>query len=750
MALRHESICAQPTDTSIARGADAFSERAAHELIAVGDRARRRPHVGRSDLTPQEAQIARLAAERRTNAEIGAQLFISPRTVEYHLAKVFSKLGIQSRRDLPDANSDLRRVVPDRCHRAGPASSPTTSCHPCWRLGRTVRFRQRRGASRTEGGRGHPGTARDHGSRRRAFGAARPRRRCRDGRSGAAVVHGQAGIGKTTLLEDAARAAEGFLVLRVQGAESEAGLGFAALHRLLSPVVASMAELPTPQRRALEVTFGVGEGPAPDRFLVGLAALTLLDDLALQQPVLCLIDDGQWLDKESLSVLAFVARRLDAESVAMLFTFRDSEDGASELPEGLPLVSLGPLASDDAQQLLRSVVSGPIDDAVSSRIVDECGGSPLAIVELAAGLSPEQLLSSDLLPLALPVGERLDRHFLGQVDALGPDARALLLIAAVDTTGDVSVVLDAAGSMGLGADVLESIEASGLVRFAPTVAFRHPLVRSAIISSADFATLRRVHRAIAGALDEDRDGATRMWHLAAATLGTDPAVADALDQLSDQARLRGSPAAEAALRTRAAELTSDHGVRIRRQIEAGHAHLLAGSPRKVTELVDSISLAAQTDRERAEAARLRALLVSFNTPGPAPRMLLEAADLARAEDPNLAFTIDTEAIQAALVSCQLTEGVAPREIAEQVLAASPEAERSEDVGELLRAGYAALLTGDHVRGTALLQRALDRAVAFGDDRPRRAGALDRVRQQPSSCALGDRAHGSPHRSHGAT
>ncbi len=535
----------------------------------------------------------------------------------------------------------------------------------------------------------------------------------RKGRSGSLVVHGEAGIGKTTLLEEARASAEDFLVLWVAGIESESGLGFAALHRLLSPLAASWRGLPAPQRRALEITFGLGDGPVPDRFLVGLAALTLLDDAARSQPVLCLVDDGQWLDTESLSVLTFVARRLHAESVAMVFAFRDTEGETTELPEGLPRLAVGPLAPDEAHELLRSVVTSPLDPLVSDRILDECGGLPLAIVELAAALTPEQLISVDLLPHALPVGERLERHFVSQVEALPAEAQTVLLIAALDTTGDPAVVLEAAAALGLGPGGAEPAEATGLIQLAPEVSFRHPLVRSAIVSAAAPSALRRAHGALAGAiqgLDE-----TRVWHLAAATVGTDDAVAGALDERAVIAGSRGSPAAEAALRTRAAELTSDADLRASRQIEAARAHLLAGSPQRAADLLGTIPEAARSDLVHAQAIRVRALLASFATPGPVPQMLLGAAELARAEDPQLALTIHTEAIQAALVSCQLTEGVTPREVAQRVLEASPDANGPEAVVDLLRAGFATRLTGDHARGAILLDRALERAGAVDDE-----------------------------------
>ncbi len=537
----------------------------------------------------------------------------------------------------------------------------------------------------------------------------------RAGQSGGLVVHGEAGIGKTTLLEEARSLADGFLILQVAGIESESGVGFAALHRLLSPLSASWRGLPAPQRRALEFTFGLGDGPAPDRFLVGLAALTLLDDAACQQPVLCLVDDGQWLDSESLFILSFVARRLEAESVAMLFAFREAEGGATELPEGLPRLPIGPLGADDAERLLHSVVTSQLDPVVSERVLDQCGGSPLAIVELSSALTPEQLISVDLLPLALPVGERLERHFISQVDALPVEARTVLLIAAVDTTGDAATVLGAAADLGLGPGAAEPAEASGLVRLAPDVAFRHPLVRSAIVAAAAPSALRQVNAALARTLEGDHLGETRVWHLAAATVGNDDAVADALDERAEIAALRASPAAEAALRTRSAELTSDPAQRASRQIKAAYAHLFAGSPQRAAQLVDSLSEAAESDLVRAQVIRVRALLASFATPGPVPQMLLDAAELARRDDPALARVIETEAIQASLVSCQCTEGVTPGEIAERVLETSPEAEDPRDVVDLLRVGFASRLTKDHSRAARLLDLALDRAGEVDDD-----------------------------------
>ena len=536
----------------------------------------------------------------------------------------------------------------------------------------------------------------------------------RQGRSGVLVIHGQAGIGKTALIRDAASAADGFTALRVAGIESEAGLGYAALQRLLTPLREIWPALPVPQRRALEVIFGVADGPAPDPFLVGLATLTVLDDAARSQPVLCLVDDGQWLDSESLSVLTFVARRLAAESIAMLFAFRESVTGGAPLPEGLPHLSLGPLSAKAAGELLHSVVPGPLDDGVAQRVLRECGGSPLGIIELSGVLSPEQLLAADRLPDVLPISDRLQDYYLRRMRSLPRPAQTFLLLAAANVTVDPGVVQRAAALLGLDEESAAQVEASGLARLTPDVTFRHPLIRSAVLAGASASELRRVHRALADAIESDQLAEAQVWHLAAATFGPDDTVAEALDAQAEVAGRRGSRAGEAALRARAAGLTRDPEQRARRQVAAAHAYLAVGSTQRAGQLIDNVPTLTRSDVVLSEAARIQALLASFASPGPVPRMLLDAADLARAEAPGLAARIDAEALQAVLVSCQLTEGLTPGQAARRVLESGDERSHLGEVVDLFRTGFATRLDGDYVSAAGLLDRALDLCTRADD------------------------------------
>src|SRR6267142_1510502 len=323
----------------------------------------------------------------------------------------------------------------------------------------------------------------------------------RAGRSGALVVRGDAGVGKTVLLEYVIASASDLGVIRAVGVESERELAFAALHQLCVPILDRLERLPGPQRDALQVTFGVSEGPVPDRFLVGLAALGLLAEAATERALVCVVDDAQWLDTASARALAFVARRLLAESVLLLFAARQPSDELLGLPE-LPV---GGLEEADARELLRSVVPGRLDDRIREQVIAEARGNPLALLELTRGLSPAQLAGGFGLPGALSLEGRIQQSFLARVDALPEDSRRLLLVAAAEPTGDPALVWRAARRLGITAASLGPAESAGLLEVGARVRFRHPLVRSAVYRAASPQQRRDAHRALAEVTDPDRD-----------------------------------------------------------------------------------------------------------------------------------------------------------------------------------------------------------------------------------------------------
>jgi predicted ATPase len=320
-----------------------------------------------------------------------------------------------------------------------------------------------------------------------------------DGHSRVWVLRGEAGIGKTALLDYLAKAASGCRVMRTAGIESEMELAYAGLHQFCGSMLDGLGGLPAPQRDALGVAFGLQPGPAPDRFMVGLAVLGLLSDAAEQRPQVCLVDDAQWLDQVSGQTLAFVARRLLAERVAVVFAVRDGS-GANALA-GLPELTVRGLPDGDARALLDAVTQGPLDERVSERIVAETGGNPLALIELPRGLTPEQLAGGFGLPDSMPLASSIEQSFLARLAALAPDTRRLLLIAAADPVGDVTLLWRAAARLGIGMAAIDEAETAGLVEIGARVRFRHPLVRSAAYRSASESERRTIHRTLADATD---------------------------------------------------------------------------------------------------------------------------------------------------------------------------------------------------------------------------------------------------------
>ncbi len=368
------------------------------------------------------------------------------------------------------------------------------------------------------------------------------------------VLRGEPGVGKTALLDDAVEQASGFRCVHVAGVESDMELAFAGLHQMCAPLMDHVDELPEPQRAALNVAFGRGLGPAPDRFLVGLAVLSLLAAAAGDRPLLCVIDDAQWLDLVSAQTLAFVARRLLAEPVALLFAARDR--GAEALT-GLPELFVGGLSDRDARALLNSVVLGRLDERVRDRIVSETRGIPLALHQVPRNVTAEELAGGFTnLGLRRSAGE-VEEGFVHRIKTLPLDTQRLLLVAAAEPVGDAALLLRAAARLGIAVDALAPAEADGLIEFGPRMRFTHPLVRSAAYLAADLADRRAIHRVLADVIDPQSDPDRRAWHAAHAAVGPDDSVAADLEASADRAQARGGMAAAAAFLERATALTSE-------------------------------------------------------------------------------------------------------------------------------------------------------------------------------------------------
>jgi DNA-binding NarL/FixJ family response regulator len=465
----------------------------------------------------------------------------------------------------------------------------------------------------------------------------------RRGRSGVLVLRGEAGIGKSALLAYAAAHADGMTVLRGTGTESESEFAYAAVHQLLRPVADLVDTVAPRQAEALKGAFGLGAGGG-DRFLTSLAVLGVLAEAAERQPVLCLVDDAHWLDGASADALTFVARRLDADPVAMLFAAREGF-AAPGLPE-LTVAGLDPSAAG-ALLAERSTVDLP--EAVRDSIVASTAGNPLALLELPAALTAAQLSGREPLPDRLPVSAEVEQVFLDRVRRQDPPTQTLLLVAAAEDTGDLALVLRAAATLGAAAGALDAAERAGLLRVdRHSVAFRHPLVRTAVYRGATFWQRRQAQEALAAALTGEEDRDRRAWHLAAAALGADEAVAAELHRSADRARQRGGHAAAASAYERSAELTAAAGRRAARLVDAADAAWQAGTPDRARTLLDRAGPLARDPLLRARLEHLRGSIESAcGTPSAAYAVLLAGAAPVAALDPERAARMLAEAGQAA-------------------------------------------------------------------------------------------------------
>ena len=485
----------------------------------------------------------------------------------------------------------------------------------------------------------------------------------RAGHSRVLVLRGEAGIGKTALLGYLSGVAEGCRIARVAGIESEMELAFAGLHALCTPMLGRLGHLPIPQRDALNTAFGMSAGPPPDRFLVGLAVLSLLADAAEEQPLVCIVDDAQWLDRVSVQTLAFVARRLLAERVGLVFALRESGDD-HEL-KGLPELAIERLAADDARRLLDATIPGSLDATVRDRILGEAGGNPLALLELPRGRTTIAVAGGFGLPLGTPLTSRIEQGFVRQLEPFPADTRRLLLLAAAEPVGDVMLLWRAAERLGIGPGAVASAEAAGLVEIGARVRFRHPLLRSAAYRAAPAPERREVHRALADATDARLDPDRRAWHRARAADRPDEAVAGELERSAGRAQARGGLSAAAAFLQRAAELTPDPATRVERSLAAAQAKLDVADAASASDLLAAAELGPVDDLQRARLQRLGAQIVFASQRGrDAPPLLLEAARRLDPLDAAMARETYLEAIASAMFAGRLGTGPDEREVAE--------------------------------------------------------------------------------------
>jgi DNA-binding CsgD family transcriptional regulator len=519
----------------------------------------------------------------------------------------------------------------------------------------------------------------------------------RAGRSGVLVMRGEPGVGKTALLEYAVESAAGLLVARVAGVESEMELAFAVLQQLCAPMLDKLESLPDPQRAALGVAFGLVTGATPDRFIVGLAVLSLLSEVAAQQPLLCVVDDAQWLDRASAQALAFVARRLLAEPVALVFATREPGEELRGLPE-LPVKGL---RDGDARELLGSVISGPLDERVRDRIVAEARGNPLALLELPRG-------APGVPGLAGAPGSpgRIESSFQRRLAVLPAATRRLLVVAAAEPTGEPALVWRAAERLGTGAEFLAPAADAGLLMIGDRVTFRHPLVRSAAYRAASAPERRAAHQALADATDPQADPDRRAWHRAQGTLGPDEDVAAELERSASRAQARGGLAAAAAFLERATALTLDPERRAERALVAAQAKYQAGEFDATTALLATAEAGPPDQLRRARADLLRGQIAFSSSRGSdAPPLLLRAARQFEPLDPRLARETYLAALAAATFAGRLAGGGGIREVAEAARTAPlPGPPRGPD---LLLDGLSQVICDGYPAGVPELRRAVD-------------------------------------------
>jgi tetratricopeptide (TPR) repeat protein len=469
----------------------------------------------------------------------------------------------------------------------------------------------------------------------------------RGGESAVLVIRGEAGMGKTALMRYCADQASDCQVAQIAGVESELELPFAALHQLCAPLLKELPPLPEPQERALRVALGLADGSIPGLFLVGLAVLSSLAEVAAKRPLVCLVDDAQWLDEASTQVLGFVGRRLLAESVLLVFAVREDPD--VQLFEGLPTLALEGLSDDDARELLTVTVSGQLDEQVRDRIIAETGGNPLSLLELPRAMTVAERAGGFAVAPTVMLSSHLQDLYVRRVLALPEQTRQLMLLAATDPTGDATLLWRAAQTLGVTREAAEAAETEQLLQIGSRVMFRHPLVRSAAQTVASLTERRSAHLAIASVTDAEHDPDRRIWHLAAAATGPDEDLAAELERSAGRAEDRAGLAAAAALLQRSAALTPNPKLRADRFLAAAHAHLHAGAFGTALSLL--AEAAAVDELQGAQVDLLRGQVDRAASAGrEAPVRLLQAAKKLESLDIRLALNTYLDAAAAAAVA----------------------------------------------------------------------------------------------------
>jgi len=522
------------------------------------------------------------------------------------------------------------------------------------------------------------------------------------------VLSGEAGVGKTALLDYVAGHAAGCRVVRATGVQSEMELAFAGLQQLCKPLLDHLDRLPGPQREALAIAFGLSAGAAPDRFLVGLAVLGLLSDAAGEQPLVCLVDDEQWLDQASAQALGFAARRLDAESVGLVVAARRPSGHMA----GLAVLVVEGLRAGDARALLDSVLTGPLDSRVRDRIVAETRGNPLALLELPRGLTPAELAGGFGFARAAPVSGRVEDSFRRRVQALPGQSRRLLLVAAADPVGDPGLVWRAAGLLGIGAEAAAPAAEAGLVEFGAWVTFRHPLVRTAVYRSASPGQRQDAHRALAEVTDPQADPDRRAWHRAQAAAGPDEDVAGELERSAGRAQARGGLAAAASFLERAALLTPGPVCRAQRLLAAARAKYVAGALDAALGLLVAVEAGPPDPLRAAEVEHLRGQIAALQRrSGDGARLLLSAARRLERLDAAQARETYLEALAVAVWAGDLGFPGGVRAAAEAARAA-PRAPGPPRVADVLLDAFALRLTQGYAAAAPAMARAVELVLAL--------------------------------------
>ena len=521
----------------------------------------------------------------------------------------------------------------------------------------------------------------------------------RGGGSGVLVVHGDPGVGKSALLDQLIASASGFEVVRASGVEGEVDLPYAGLHQLCRSMTDTISALPQPQSDALSVAFGRSTGDAPDRYVVGLATLSLMSEVAATKPLLCVVDDVQWLDPQTTQALAFVARRLGADSVALVFASRETSQELADVPE----LHLGGLSATDSRVLLDSVLMGHLDGAVRERILAETHGNPLALIELPRALTPAEAASGMIGVSSDSLSTRIEAAFGHQLESLPDDTRQLLVLAAAEPLGDPLLLVHAATGLGLSVESADPAEEAGLFQIREWCSFRHPLVRSAVYRSASQRERRLAHRALAEATDRELDPDRRAWHRAQATAAPDEDVATELERTAARAKARGGLAAAGAFLERAALLTPDAGRRARRALAAAEVMFDAGAYDAVERLLRVVDTAKLDELDTARAEWLSArvpLKLTVAAKEPILKLIAAAEQLSRLDAPL--------GRAAYLYTLAVSFGFANPETLTAFLEATdafPSHESAPTV-ELVVRGWAQLLEQGYPAGTDLLRRAM--------------------------------------------